>query len=173
IPPVYTNVASATNNVVQRTAGAFGVAVVTAILTFQETQLLTGRTALLPADTPTPTLSPTAPPLASLYAVYRETELRAYTGAMNNLFLLGAALFVVTALISLFMRSGPLVPADAGPPQQATVPVRDGLVKDGVVGDGVVGGRPVSPATPPRNSSPARQADGLVDVGEDAPQRDR
>lgn len=184
IPTSYTNVASATNNVVQRTAGAFGVAVVTAILTVQQAQLLAGRGALLPANTPVPSLGPTSPPLADMYAAYRETELRVFTDAINNLFLVIAAIFVVSAVVAFFMRSGPSVPAGGAPPQPATTPaesagnglVRDGL-KDGVVEDraarvGAVDRHLVSPAATPGNGSPARQTDGLAEVGDDAHQRD-
>jgi EmrB/QacA subfamily drug resistance transporter len=169
IPTTYTNVASALNNVVQRTAGAFGVAVVTAILTTQQAQLLAGRNALLPANTPTPSPGSNAPPWTSLYATYHETDLRSFTGAINTLFLLIAALFVVSALMSLVMRSGPAAPVGVVSPQLATTPAAPastGLVQDGVVE------HLVSLGATPVNGSPARQAEELVDVGWDARQRD-
>lgn len=177
IPTAYTNVASATNNVVQRTAGAFGVAVVTAILTLQQAQLLAGRAALLPANTPVPTLGPAAPPLADLYAVYHDTDLRAFTAAINNLFLLFAALFAVSALVALSLRSGPAAPVESAPPQQAAMPATSGLVRDGAVRDGratygAFEHRLVSPGVSLGNGGPVRHVDRLTDIGEDARQRD-
>ncbi len=122
IPTSFSNVASATNNVVQRTAGAFGVAVVTTILTLQQAQLMAGRTALLPANTPVPDLGPAAPPLADLYATYQQTQLQVFTETINNQFLLITAIFVVSALGALFLRSGPspMTPAGPAPPAQIT-----------------------------------------------------
>jgi EmrB/QacA subfamily drug resistance transporter len=137
IPATYTNIASALNNVVQRTAGAFGIAVITAILTLQQVQLLAGRIALVPPNTPTPHLGPPGTPdWLGVYATYHETDLRAFAGTIGNLFLLIAALFMVGAVVSLFMRSGPAAPADAAPPALPAAPatsvIKDGAVKDGV-----------------------------------------
>src|SRR5262249_42365769 len=56
IPVSLSNTASAYNNVVRNVAGSFGVAMLTAILTMQQAQMLTGRAALVPANIPTPHL---------------------------------------------------------------------------------------------------------------------
>ncbi|MGH3697590.1 MAG: DHA2 family efflux MFS transporter permease subunit [Pseudonocardiaceae bacterium] len=135
IPNSYSNVASATNNVVQRTAGAFGVAVVTTILTLQQAQLMAGRTALLPASTPVPDLGPTAPPLADLYATYQQTQLQVFTEAINNQFLLITAIFVVSTMVAIFLRSGPSPMTSAGPAPPARTtsgsPSANGHLVDG------------------------------------------
>ncbi|MGH3702975.1 MAG: DHA2 family efflux MFS transporter permease subunit [Pseudonocardiaceae bacterium] len=115
IPTAHANAASACNNVVQRTSGAFGVAVCTAILTTQQAQLMAGRAALMPANAPLANLGPTAPPGADLYATYQQAELRAFVGAIDNLFLIFAALCALTALGALLMRSGRAPAAAIGP----------------------------------------------------------
>ncbi|MGH3687567.1 MAG: MDR family MFS transporter [Pseudonocardiaceae bacterium] len=129
IPPTYANTASATNNVVQRTSGALGVAVCTAILTTNQAQLLAGRATLMPANTPVPHLGPTSSPGVDLYATYQHADLLAYTGAIDNLFLIFAAGCGLTALGALLLRSGPApvaaasaAPTPAAPAQQATAP---------------------------------------------------
>ncbi len=115
IPTAHANAASAFNNVVQRTSGAFGVAVCTAILTTRQAQLMAGRAALTPANTPLPNLGPAAPPGAELYATYHQADLRAFVGAIDNLFLIFAALCALTALGALLMRSGRAPAAAIGP----------------------------------------------------------
>ncbi len=80
---------------------------------------MAGRAALLPANTPTPNLGPAAPPGADLYATYQQANLRAFVGAIDNLFLIFAALCVVTALGGLLMRSGPAPVIDAPPAHTA------------------------------------------------------
>ncbi|MBA2471182.1 MAG: hypothetical protein H0V41_02675 [Pseudonocardiales bacterium] len=122
IPAWHANTASAFNNVVQRTAGAFGVAVCTAILTTQQAQLMAGRAALMPASTPTPDLGPAAPPGADLYATYQQADLRAFVGAIDNLFLIFAVLCALTALGALLMRSGPAPVMVAAPAHTASRP---------------------------------------------------
>lgn len=119
IPTAHANAASAFNNVVQRTSGAFGVAVCTAILTTQQAQLMAGRAALVPSNTPLPNLGPTAP---GLYATYHQSELRAFVGAIDTLFLIFAALCTLTALGALLMRSGRAPTVVLGPAAPASGP---------------------------------------------------
>jgi EmrB/QacA subfamily drug resistance transporter len=111
IPTTHANAASAFNNVVQRTSGALGVAVCTAILTTQQAQLMAGRAALVPANTPVPDLGPNAPPGADLYAAYQQTNLRAFVGAIDNLFLIFTAICALAVLGALRLRTGPTPPA--------------------------------------------------------------
>jgi MFS family permease len=123
IPPAFTNTASAFNNVVQRTAAALGVAVFTAILVLQQAQLMGGRLALLPANTPTPSLGPPGTPdWLGLYATYHRTELQVFVAAISNMFLIMAGLCALGALGALLLRSGPApaTPAGVTPPAQAS-----------------------------------------------------
>jgi EmrB/QacA subfamily drug resistance transporter len=123
IPPPFTNTASAFNNVVQRTAAALGVAVFTAILVLQQAQLMGGRLALLPANTPTPHLGPPGTPdWTGLYATYHHTELQVFVAAISNMFLIMAGLCVVGALGALLLRSGPAPATPAGVTQPAQAP---------------------------------------------------
>jgi EmrB/QacA subfamily drug resistance transporter len=156
IPNAETNAASALNNVVQRTSGAFGVAVFTAIYTNQQGQLMAGRAAVLPANTPAPDLGPTAPPEAGLYAIYQQAQLEVLVGSAANLFLIAAGICVVGALGAILLRSGPAraaAPAAGAPPQQAATapPSTDGKVAvqreltPSTVSDGAKDGSPARP----------------------------
>jgi EmrB/QacA subfamily drug resistance transporter len=125
IPLTRTNAASALNNVVQRVSGAIGLAVLTAILTNQRAQQLAGRAALVPATTPTPHIGdPSVPDWLVTYAVYQQTQLQAFVGAIDDLFLITAGLSALTALGALLLRSGPAPapPAGSRPPTQQTAP---------------------------------------------------
>jgi MFS family permease len=143
IPIKHTNTVSAFNNVVQRVSGALGIAVLTAIFTIQRAQQMDGRAALLPSNTAVPHLGPTAPDLAGLYATYRTTDLQVFAAAMDDLFLIIAAITALGALSALLLRSGPApaTPAGFNQPQLAATPVvrADGApIKDGTIEDGAV-----------------------------------
>jgi EmrB/QacA subfamily drug resistance transporter len=121
IPAAHASIASALNNVVQRTAAAFGVAVFTAILTLEEVQLMAGRTALLPATARPPHLGPPGTPdWVGLYALHQQTHQQVFVGAIDNLFLLITALFVLSALGALLLRSRPTPAAPPGLSPPAT-----------------------------------------------------
>jgi hypothetical protein len=102
--------------------------VLTTIFTTQQAQQMAGRAASLPGDTATPDLSPTVPAWMNQYATYRQTELHVFVGAMNNLFLITAALAALAALGALLLRSGPAPAAPAGiaAPQQETASAAPG-----------------------------------------------
>jgi len=109
IPATHASIASALNNVVQRVAAAFGVAVFTTILTVEEVQLMAGRTALLPATALTPHLGPPGTPdWVGLYALHQQTHQQVFVGAIDDLFLLITALFALSALGALLLRSRPV-----------------------------------------------------------------
>jgi EmrB/QacA subfamily drug resistance transporter len=108
IPLTRSNAASALNNVVQRVSGALGLAMLTAILTTHQAQQLAGRAALLPATTPTPQIGgPTVPGWVDTYALYQQTQLQVFVGAIDDLFLISTGLSALGALVSLLLRSGP------------------------------------------------------------------
>jgi len=104
IPPAQANAASALTNVIQRTAGALGVAVFTAIVTALQAQLIAGRAALMPANTSTPHLNAATPHWLDVYATYHQTELQVYTDAIDNLFLIATVIAALTALGTLLLR---------------------------------------------------------------------
>ena len=123
IPIAQVNAASAFNNVTQRVSGALGLAVLTAILTMQRAQQMAGRAALLPADTPTPHLGPPGTPdwLGS-YATYRQTQAQVFVAAIDDLFLIAAAMAALGALGSLLLRSGPAPAGQASSPPLLATP---------------------------------------------------
>jgi hypothetical protein len=124
-------------------------------MTMQRAQQMAGRAALLPADTPTPHLGPPGTPdWVGMYATYQQTQLQVFVAAIDDLFLIAAAMAALGTLGALLLRSGPAPAAQAGstPPQQATgspIPA-NGRVQDAVA--------------PAGNSAPARPTDSLVDV---------
>ncbi|MGH3837538.1 MAG: MDR family MFS transporter [Pseudonocardiaceae bacterium] len=124
LPVSRVNVASAFNNVAQRVSGALGLAVLTAIFTTQQAQQMAGRAALLPTNTATPDLGPTVPTWMSQYATHRVTELQVFAGALDNLFLIAAALAALGALGALLLPSGPAhaTPAGIAAPKQEITP---------------------------------------------------
>ncbi|MGH3777480.1 MAG: MDR family MFS transporter [Pseudonocardiaceae bacterium] len=143
LPVSDVNVASAFNNVAQRVSGALGLAVLTAIFTTQQAQQMAGRAALLPTNTATPDLGPAVPTWMSAYATHRVTELQVFVGALDNLFLIAAALAAVGALGALLLPSGPAhAPATSSTPQQQATP----------------------PAASDNGGGPARPAQELADV---------
>jgi EmrB/QacA subfamily drug resistance transporter len=106
LPVTHVNAGSAFNNVVQRTAGALGVAVLTTIWTAQQAQQMAGRSALLPANTVTPHIGgPAVPDWVGTYAIYRFTQLQVFVTGLNDLFLITSALSAVGALGALMLRS--------------------------------------------------------------------
>jgi EmrB/QacA subfamily drug resistance transporter len=119
IPVARVNAGSAFNNVMRNVAGALGVAGLTAILTMQRAQQMAGRAALLPPNTPVPHLGPPGTPdWVSRYALYQQTDKQVFAGAIDDLFLIAAALFVVSALAALLLRTGPApaTPSGSSPP---------------------------------------------------------
>jgi EmrB/QacA subfamily drug resistance transporter len=107
IPPAQANAASAFNNVIQRTAGALGVAVFTAIITVLQAQLMAGRAALVPANTPVPHLDRDTPHWLDVWATYHQTDLQVYASALGNVFLIATVIGALTTLGALFLRSKP------------------------------------------------------------------
>ncbi|MGH3671708.1 MAG: DHA2 family efflux MFS transporter permease subunit [Pseudonocardiaceae bacterium] len=128
IPQAEVGTASAYNNVVQRVAGALGLAVLTAILTTQQAQLLAGRAGLVPAGGVVPPQlgPPGTPDWVGTYAMYQRTQLEVFVSAIDNLFLIAAVLSAIGSLGSLFLRAGSTAAlVGATPPQQeAAAPPR-------------------------------------------------
>lgn len=122
IPPHQVAGAGAINNVVQRTAAALGVAVLTAMLTSTQAQTMADRAALLPsAGVAPPVGSPDVPPLLGSYAWYQQVNLQVYVVALNDVFLVTAVISVLGVLGALLLRrtptptAGPVPPAEPAP----------------------------------------------------------
>ncbi|MGH3831458.1 MAG: DHA2 family efflux MFS transporter permease subunit [Pseudonocardiaceae bacterium] len=166
LPMNQVNTGSAFNNVTQRVASSLGIAVFTTIATAHTAQQMAGRAALVPASTPTPHLGPTAPPGAGLYATYLGTMGRATIGAMDDQFIIAAAICVLGAVMALWLRSGPATPAPATPapatlspagstpPQQVASPVS---ANGGPVANGAAERDFIPSVTTAGNGNPARQ----------------
>jgi hypothetical protein len=122
IPQPLVSRASAFNNVVQRCSAALGLAVLTALLTRQQTQQMTDRSALIPRDVTPPTVGPPGtPPLIGQYLMYQELMRRVFVAAIDDLFLVTAAITLVAVALALALRS-----RLAQWLEHAGVPARDG-----------------------------------------------
>ena len=99
--------ASAFNNVVQRSAAALGLAVLTALMTTQQAQMLTDRTVAdrrRHADA-----RPAARgdgEMVSMYAVYQQTQNQVFVAALDQLMTITAALTLVGVALAFLLRSG-------------------------------------------------------------------
>ena len=170
LPVTHVNTGSACNNVVQRVSAALGLAVFTAIWITQQAQQMAGRAALLPANTPTPHLGgPAIPDWLGVYATYRQTQLQVFVTALDDLFLISAALSALGALGAFLLRSGPVPAAPAGValPRQAAAPL---AARGGEVAfEHHLTPSPTTAAAD--HGGPARPADELVEAETDARSR--
>ncbi len=130
IPPHQVSSASAFNNVVQRTTAALGLAILTAILSSQQAQLLGDRTALITTGTQLPQLGSRGDggPIGTL-AVYQQMQTQVFVSGLNDLYIITAGLTAVGVVLALMLRSGPVPaaavrPAPSAPADRAeTAPV--------------------------------------------------
>jgi hypothetical protein len=118
LPAAQTNEGSALNNVARQTAGALGLAVLSAISTSQQAQLLADRGTLMPAGTLAGDLS-TPGVFAQLYGRYEYLSSQVLATSYANLFLVIAAVTGAGVLLAIFMRkpdrtAGPAAAASAG-----------------------------------------------------------
>ncbi len=109
VPERLVAAASAYNNVVQRAAQAFGLAVLTAFLTGWQSSLLSGRAALVPAEAPA--IGPAAQQqMLETYQQYGQTQTQVFVAALDQLMVVTAILTAAGVVLALFLRSGPSSP---------------------------------------------------------------
>jgi MFS family permease len=118
LPGAQTNEGSALNNVARQTAGALGLAVLSAISTSQQAQLLADRTAVMSTNTATGQLA-TPGVFAQIYGRYEYLSGQVLATSYANLFLIIAAVTATAVLLAVFMRKpdrspGPAAAASAG-----------------------------------------------------------
>lgn len=123
VPADKTNEASATSNVAQRITSALGLALLVAMVTRSQSQLMTDRTGLVNAKA-TPQLAD-ADGQGLLYVVLHQMQLDTTASAYGDMFLLVAVLSAVGAVLALGLgvkRAGvpvlasPTEPTDPGVP---------------------------------------------------------
>jgi EmrB/QacA subfamily drug resistance transporter len=117
VPVMKVGAASAFNNVVQRSAAALGLAVLTALMTTQRAQMVGDRTSLIGSDTPMPSLLPgSSGEMVGMYATYTQTQTQVFVAALDQLMIITSALTLVGVGLSFLLRNGPAVKAggDAG-----------------------------------------------------------
>ncbi|MCE0765311.1 DHA2 family efflux MFS transporter permease subunit [Pseudonocardia kujensis] len=153
VPVSEVNSGSAFNNVVQRTAAALGLAVLTAVVTATQAQMLSDRSALVGPGTPVPALGPgQAGHTLGLYLTYRQTANQSFVEALDNLMVLTTVITLVGAALALLLRSGKVPaaqadPAPAGPggAAQDAPPPSPGPSGDGATNGDVPAGEPEGP----------------------------
>jgi EmrB/QacA subfamily drug resistance transporter len=117
VPVMKVGAASAFNNVVQRSAAALGLAVLTALMTTQRAQMLGDRTSLIGSDTPMPSLlSGPSGEVVGMYATYTQTQTQVFVAALDQLMIITSVLTLVGVALAFLLRNGPAVKAggDAG-----------------------------------------------------------
>ncbi len=117
VPVIKVGAASAFNNVVQRSAAALGLAVLTALMTTQRAQMLGDRTSLIGSDTPMPSLLPgSSGEMVGMYATYTQTQTQVFVAALDQLMIITSVLTLVGVALAFLLRTGPAVKAggDAG-----------------------------------------------------------
>jgi EmrB/QacA subfamily drug resistance transporter len=110
LPPNLLGVGSAYSTLGQRVSGALGLALLTALATAQQAQLVAAKGALLPA-----TLARTDPRVTGmlehgpvgLYPLLQRTQVQAMAQAYSNMFLLLGVASLVSAGLALFLRAAP------------------------------------------------------------------
>jgi EmrB/QacA subfamily drug resistance transporter len=106
IPPELTARASAMSNIVQRVAGALGLALLTAVLVSHQDQQAAGRAALMPADL-SPYQSIGAQGQSGVLGLYNSVQLQSFGGAIADVLLLTAGTSAICVLLALMMPSRP------------------------------------------------------------------
>jgi MFS family permease len=107
VPVSEVNSGSAFNNVVQRTAAALGLAVLTAVVTATQAQMLADRSALVGPDTPMPPLGTGQEGrMLGLLLTYQQTANMSFVDALDNLIVITTVITLVGAPLALLLRSG-------------------------------------------------------------------
>jgi len=111
VPDRLVAAASAYNNVVQRAAQAFGLAVLTAFMTGWQASLISGRGALVPADAPAIGAA-AQQEMMQTYQQYSQAQTQVFVAALDQLMVVTAVLTAVGVVLALFLRSGPTAPSE-------------------------------------------------------------
>jgi EmrB/QacA subfamily drug resistance transporter len=108
--------ASALNNIVLRVSSALGLALLTALLTGQQAQQISSRSALIPAVSPGQTQWQSAQGQTGVLGISNLLGLDVFGSAIADLFLLIAGLTAVGVLLALMLPQKSRTPAAAGAP---------------------------------------------------------
>jgi hypothetical protein len=103
---------------VQRTAAALGLAILIAVVTATQAQMLADRSALMGSDTPVPTLGTGQEGgTLGLLLTYQQTSNMSFVEALDNLMVINTVITLIGAALALLLRSGKVraAPADATP----------------------------------------------------------
>jgi EmrB/QacA subfamily drug resistance transporter len=151
IPPEYVSSGSPANNIAQRASAAFGLAVMTALFTHKQADMMASMSALLPAHGGPPAVAAIAAQgQRAMLGYYQAFELHVTGRAMSDTFLVAAWLTVLGIGLAFLMRAPR--PATPDPATPAPAPTGGGASSDpaggpsehGGSGDGVSGKRLVS-----------------------------
>jgi hypothetical protein len=108
LPPNVVSVGSAFNNVVQRVAGAFGIAALTAMSTGWQAQAMADRSALIrPGANADGRLTELARQgFGGMYPMMRQLRLETMASSYSAVFQVIAAMTFAGAILALFLRHG-------------------------------------------------------------------
>jgi EmrB/QacA subfamily drug resistance transporter len=124
IPPHFTSAGSAMNNIAQRASASMGLAIMTAIATSQQGQLMADQSALIPANSPA-SVRMSEQGTSSMYGYYLQLQGMVTGRAYSNVFLVCALLTMVGIVLAFFMRKPPLPGPTESPEPFDSVPHGD------------------------------------------------
>jgi EmrB/QacA subfamily drug resistance transporter len=116
LPPAMVSVGSAFNNVVQRVAGAFGIAALTAFSTGWQAQRMSDRSALIRpgANTDGRLVEMARQGFNGMYPMMRQLRLETMASSYSAVFQVIAVMTFAGAVLALFLRNGPATADDGG-----------------------------------------------------------
>ncbi|WP_064745439.1 MDR family MFS transporter [Pseudonocardia acaciae] len=143
VPPGLTTSASLMNNVAQRVASALGLAALTVIASSQSSQLMSDRSALMPANDPRLSAHGISQQdLTGLYGYYQKLQVEVTAQAYSDVFLVAAILTTIGIVLAMFMKKPPIPDEPAAQPAEPAAgaeptersaeatPPADGTVRD-------------------------------------------
>jgi EmrB/QacA subfamily drug resistance transporter len=123
IPVENSSSGSTLNNIAQRVSGSLGLAVMTAIASTQQNQLMADRSALVQSNSSLPQVQQAVSEgTSALYAIYQQLQIKVTAGAYSDVFYVTAIVTAIGVVLALFMgRPQPTpAPTSTEPPANQT-----------------------------------------------------
>jgi EmrB/QacA subfamily drug resistance transporter len=115
VTPGLVGTASAFNNVAQRVSAALGLAILTSFMTVNQSQISADRSAMVPSDTPMPSLGAgTAGEMTGTMTAYQQIQTQVYVTSLDNVMIIITWTSALGVVLAFFLRSRPSTSAGAG-----------------------------------------------------------
>jgi MFS family permease len=104
IPVENSSSGSTLNNIAQRVSGSLGLAMMTAIASTQQNQLMADRSALVQSNSSLPPVQQAVSEgTSALYAIYQQLQIKVTAGAYSDVFYVTAIVTAIGVVLALFM----------------------------------------------------------------------